>query len=100
MLEGGQNIVSSSFLIHDASYLRMKNIQLGYTLPEAWTNAISLSRLRIYVSGENLVTFTKFPDGYDPEANNTPFHGHVYGGASGWSYPQVKFYTVGLNVNF
>lgn len=59
-----------------------------------------MSRARIYLSGENLLTFTKFPDGYDPEANNTPFHGHVFGGAAGWSYPQVKFYTVGLNVNF
>ena len=97
---GGKNVVSSGFSIHDASYFRMKNIQLGYTLPSALTKSIFLSRARIYVSGENLFTASKFPDGFDPEANSTPFHGHVFGGASGWSYPQVKFYTVGLNVNF
>lgn len=98
--EGGKNIVSSGFTIHDASYLRMKNIQLGYTVPQSLAKRISLSGLRVYVSGQNLLTFTKFPDGYDPEANTTAFHGHVHGGAAGWSYPQVKFYTVGLDVNF
>jgi len=97
---GGKNVVASGFSIHDASYLRMKNIQLGYTLPSSLTKKAFMSRARIYLSGENLLTFTKFPDGYDPEANNTAFHGHVFGGAAGWSYPQVKFYTVGLNVNF
>jgi len=97
---GGKNVVASGFSIHDASYLRMKNIQLGYTLPSALVKKAFMSRARIYVSGENLLTFTKFPDGYDPEASNTAFHGHIFGGAAGWSYPQVKFYTVGLNVSF
>jgi TonB-linked SusC/RagA family outer membrane protein len=97
---GGKNVVASGFSIHDASYLRMKNIQLGYTIPASLSKKASISRARLYVSGENLLTFTKFPDGYDPEANNTAFHGHIFGGAAGWSYPQVKFYTVGLNVNF
>lgn len=97
---GGKNVVASGFTIHDGSYLRMRNIQLGYTIPSSLTKKAFISRARVYVSGENLLTFTKFPDGYDPEANNTAFHGHIFGGAAGWSYPQVKFYTVGLNVNF
>src|SRR5690606_3580956 len=46
--QGGKNVVSSSFTIHDASYLRMKNIQLGYTLPAAWTKSVAISRARIY----------------------------------------------------
>ena len=97
---GGINVVSSGFTIHDASYLRMKNIQLGYTLPVEWTKSLSISKARIYISGQNLLTFTKFPDGYDPEVNDTPFHGHLIGGAAGWSYPQVKSYTIGLDINF
>ena len=96
---GGINTVSSGFTIHDASYLRMKNIQLGYTFPTAWMRSLSISGARIYVSGQNLLTFTKFPDGYDPEVNDTPFHGHLIGGAAGWSYPQVKSYTIGLDIN-
>lgn len=96
---GGINTVSSGFTIHDASYLRMKNIQLGYTFPSAWIRSLSISGARIYISGQNLLTFTKFPDGYDPEVNDTPFHGHLIGGAAGWSYPQVKSYTIGLDIN-
>jgi TonB-linked SusC/RagA family outer membrane protein len=98
--EGGKNIVSSGFTIHNASYLRMKNIQLGYTFPANLTNRIFINRARVYVSGQNLLTVTKFPDGYDPEANTTAFHGHILGGAAGWSYPQAKSFTVGLDVNF
>lgn len=98
--EGGKNIVSSGFTIHNASFLRMKNISLGYTIPAAITRKAFINRARIYVSGQNLLTFTKFPDGYDPEANTTAFHGHVHGGAAGWSYPQAKSFTVGLDLNF
>lgn len=98
--QGGKNIVSSGFTIHNASYLRMKNILLGYTIPASLTKKISISRARIYVSGQNLLTITKFPEGYDPEANNTAFHGHILGGAAGWSYPQAKSFTAGLDINF
>lgn len=101
-LEGknGINTVSSGFTIHNADYVRMKNIQIGYTMPEEWTKSISITSARIYVSGQNLLTFTKFPKGYDPEVNDTPFHGHILGGAAGWSYPQIKGYTIGLDVTF
>lgn len=102
-LEGGpgeKNVVSSSFLLHDGSYLRLKNLAIGYTLPTNVLNALSLSRARIYVSGQNLMTFTKFPDGYDPEASTQAFHGFQHGGAAGWDYPQVKIYTIGLDISF
>ncbi len=97
---GGKNVVSSGFTIHNASYLRMKHLQIGFTFPDKWVKSIKISKFRIYASGENLLTFTKFPSGYDPEVNTTPFHGHIIGGAAGWSYPQVKFYVFGLEVSF
>jgi len=76
----------SSFNVLDASYLRMKNLQIGYTLPMSWIP--SISNVRVYFSGENLFTLTSFPGNYDPE---TP---------DGVGYPQIKTYTLGLNITF
>ncbi len=87
------NRVQSSFTVLDASYLRMKNIQLGYTLPESLLKAVKISKARIYVSGQNLLTFTHFPSGFDPEMG-----GGIY--ARPYTYPQVKFYTFGFDVTF
>jgi hypothetical protein len=78
----------SSFRVLNASYLRMKNVQLGYTLPAAWLKVVNISKARVYVSGQNLLTFTKFPSGFDPEYNGS------------WSYPQVKFYSFGVDITF
>lgn len=75
----------SSFSVMDASYVRMKNLQVGYTLSGSW---LPVSNLRAYFSGENLFTITGFPGGYDPET------------ANGVGYPQIKTYTLGLNVAF
>lgn len=80
----------SSFSVFDASYLRMKNIQLGYTLPTAIIKKLRLSRARVYVSGQNLLTITQFPPSFDPEVSGPP----------NYSYPQVKFYMAGLNITF
>jgi TonB-linked SusC/RagA family outer membrane protein len=83
----------SSFFLRDASYLRMKNIQIGYTLPKAYSSKVFIQNLRVYVSGDNLLTFTKFFDGQiDPERT-----GQGLGDAL---YPQAKIFTVGLNVTF
>ena len=57
----------SSFWIVNSSYLRLKNFQLGYTLPKEWCNIMGISRIRVYYSGQNLLTFTKFDKGFDPE---------------------------------
>ncbi len=81
----------SSFWVRDASYIRLKNLQLGYTLPQRWSNALHIQKLRLYYSGQNLLTFTNFYKWVDPEA---PL------GASGYNYPQVKVNTLGLNVTF
>ena len=80
----------STFWLEDASYLRLKNIQLGYLLPKKWTQKVRVDKCRLYASGDNLLTFTKFFYAYDPE---TPV-------SSGGYYPQVKTLVVGFNLTF
>lgn len=79
----------SSFWIINSSYLRLKNFQIGYSLPKSWCDFIRIPRLRIYYSGQNLLTFTKYNKGFDPESPD-----------GGTAYPQVKTNTFGLNVTF
>lgn len=80
----------SSKWIEDASYLRVKNMQLGYTFPESWTERMRITKLRIFASGDNLFTKTNFYYGYDPE---------IPAGNTGGYYPQMKTYVLGLNFN-
>ncbi|MDL2255539.1 TonB-dependent receptor [Parabacteroides sp. OttesenSCG-928-G06] len=80
----------SDFWIIDASYLRLKNVQVGYTLPKALTEKVFIEKLRVYYSGQNLLTFSAFEKGFDPEA---PAGVRAY-------YPQVKTHTFGLSVTF
>lgn len=80
----------SDFWLEDASYLRLKNIQAGYTVPASLTNKVRVQKLRVYISGDNLLTKTNFFYAYDPE---TPV-------SSGGFYPQVKTIVFGINVNF
>jgi len=84
------NEQNSTFWMKDASYLRLKNLQLGYTFPKVLANRVFLKNLRLYVSGQNLFTFDKFWDGFDVEA---PV-------GRGSFYPQVRMYTVGLDIKF
>ncbi|MCC5938970.1 MAG: TonB-dependent receptor [Lunatimonas sp.] len=80
----------STYWLEDAAYLRLKNIQVGYTIPAVLTERARVSRLRVYASADNLLTFSNFFYGYDPES--------PVGGAN--FYPQVKTFVVGLNMNF
>lgn len=80
----------STFWLEDASYLRLKNVQIGYTFPEKWMKKARISNLRIYFSGDNLATASKFFYAYDPE---TPV-------SKGGYYPQVRTFVFGLNVTF
>ena len=80
----------STFWLEDASYLRLKNVQIGYSLPERLIQKAKIRKCRIYASGENLLTFTDFFYAYDPE---TPI-------TSGGYYPQVKTFVVGINLTF
>lgn len=83
------NFVASDFWIRDASYLRVKNIQVGYSLPKKISGKMNISSARIYFSGENLFTFTKFQKGFDPETPNNAYD---------YYYPQVKIFSFGLIV--
>ena len=82
----------NSFWVIDQSYLRLKNIVLGYSLPKKLLDKYSIERLRIYVSGQNLWTQSDLDD-LDPERSQFSNH---FGG----TLPQAKSYTVGLNLTF
>jgi hypothetical protein len=86
------NIQNSSFWVKDAAYLRIKNIQLGYTFNRNTLRKIQ--QLRLFVSGQNLITFDNFWPGYDVEAPVTTDYG-----SANW-YPQMKVISVGLNIVF
>ena len=60
------NWLSSDLYVKNGDYLRLRNIQIGYTLPQKLTKSVLISSLRLYVSAENLLTFTKY-EGFDPE---------------------------------
>ncbi|MGL4853282.1 MAG: SusC/RagA family TonB-linked outer membrane protein [Phocaeicola sp.] len=84
-----QNYQSSSFWIKSGAYLRLKNVQLGYTLPKSILAKTPISKCRIYASGINLLTLSGLPSDIDPESPNDARY-----------YPQVKTYTFGVNLEF
>ncbi|MFS0491542.1 SusC/RagA family TonB-linked outer membrane protein [Leadbetterella byssophila] len=94
------NTQNSSFWMKDASYLRLKNVQLGYTLPKSWTQKLSLNSAMIYVNGQNVFTKTKFWKGYDPEIAYDAGASDGVSLGGGNYYPQVKVYSVGLDIKF
>ncbi len=89
------NWKSSDLFVHDGSYWRLKNIMLGYTLPHQLTRKILVNSLRVYVAGENLLTFTKY-HGFDPEISS----GGTSLGVDYGVYPQARVWTIGFNLGF
>lgn len=87
---------TSSWFLEDASYLRLKNMQIGYSFPSNWLTKVNLTTLRVYVSASNLKTWTKY-SGYDPEVSST---NPLASGIDAGSYPVPKTYLVGLQLNF
>ncbi|WP_050700929.1 TonB-dependent receptor [Dysgonomonas sp. BGC7] len=83
------NLQASTFWLRDMSFIRLKNTELGYTIPKSISRKLRLSSVRIYTQGVNLLTFSKFKL-WDPELASS--YGNVY--------PQMKSLTLGLNVNF
>lgn len=77
--------------LYNAAYLRIKSLNLGYTLPQKLVKKISLDRVRVFVSGENILTLDYLPKGMDPESDNA---------YSGVEYPFLKKYSFGINVTF
>ncbi|WP_026475657.1 SusC/RagA family TonB-linked outer membrane protein [Alkaliflexus imshenetskii] len=90
------NWASSDLYIKDGSYLRLKNIQLGYTLPNAISRSVSIQKFRVYVAAENLLTFTSY-DGFDPEIASG---GYTTIGIDRGIYPQARTISLGANITF
>ena len=93
----GYNARTSTWHLEDGSYLRLQNIAIGYTLPKQWTRKFYVDKLRIYLSAQNLVTWTKYT-GYNPEVSlttNALTPGIDYG-----TYPLARTFMVGLNITF
>ena len=90
----------SDIYLFDAAYLRLRNVQFGYTIPEALTQKVHIRRARIYLTGQNLLTFSKL-NFFDPELtefdNNTGFN---TGANSARAYPLPVFYGAGLDIHF
>ncbi|MBX2925124.1 MAG: TonB-dependent receptor [Chitinophagaceae bacterium] len=88
---------SSSYVVEDGSYLRLKNVVLAYNLPVDRIKRSPVKRLRVYISAQNLLTFTRYT-GYDPEINT--LNSIITAGSDVSGYPRNKIYTLGLNVDF
>ena len=92
----------SDYFVEDASYVRIQNIQVGYTLRESLAQKIALKNCRIYLSGNNLFTFTNYK-GYDPSAvgGGTDGKGEPIGsGIDKGFYPVAKTFLIGMSLNF
>jgi hypothetical protein len=95
------NMRFSDYYLEDGTYFRLKNLTLGYTLPQAFSTRLKISSFRVYLSARNLFTITKYT-GYDPEIgseigfNVSPLDFGVDNGA----YPQPQIFSLGINANF
>ena len=86
--------------LSDGSYLRLKNVQLGYTIPQAITESIGVSSLRLYVSAKNLITLTDYV-GFDPEIGGEDISMTGIYGLDDWTiFPQSRTYLLGVNLSF
>ena len=90
------NFLFSDFYVEDGSYLRIQNIQLGYTLPTSISEKIGIDNFRLYVAVNNAFTFTKYK-GYNPDVSNAD---PVSAGVDLGQYPQTRTFTTGINVSF
>ena len=87
------NSQNSTFWLGNSSYMRIKNIQLGYTLPMAWSRKVMIQSLRVYAAADNLVTFTNYFQGLDPERTSTASERAAI-------YPQAAIYSFGVRATF
>lgn len=96
-VDRNQNFRVSDWYVEDGSYVRLKNLQIGYNIPQSWLKRAGLSSSRIYVGGTDLFTITKYT-GIDPEAGLAA--SPLAGGREFSSYPKMKRFSVGLNLTF
>jgi len=88
---------NSDFFVYDASYFKLKQLQIGYTMPKKVLDALHIKGLRVYASGENLLTLTKYK-GNDPESQNASYGQGV--SIDRISYPSTRNFIFGLNFSF
>ena len=99
------NKTPSSRFLEDGSYVRLKNIQLGFNIPKKAVDRMHIKGLRFYVTAQNLLTFTKYT-GLDPEmhtsdnVNSETYRGDVAAGIDWGTYPSARSYVAGINLNF
>jgi TonB-linked SusC/RagA family outer membrane protein len=97
------NNAGSDYWLLNAAYARLKNVQLGYTIPKPLSKKVGLDNVRIYLTGQNLLTVTKMKNGFDPEISefNSTFQGTADGKVnSGRVYPNLKVYALGVDITF
>lgn len=82
-------VTTSDFWLVNTNYLRLKDMQVGFTFPKNWIQSIGFNSVRIYYSGQNLFTIKKCPKGIDPEA------------PSGWGayYPHITTNSIGISIS-
>lgn len=93
---GGYNYTPSDHFIQDGSYARLRNITLGYTIPERLLKKASITNLRFYIKADNLLTFAKFT-GYTPDIASENV---ISNGIDNGTYPISSVYSIGVNLNF
>ena len=93
--------------LFDGSYVRLKNVTIGYNLPKAICTKLNIQRLRIFLSGENLFTIHHLPTGYYPDTysmspGSNKIDANIEGdsSANGWAYPLMRQYSFGINLTF
>jgi hypothetical protein len=91
-----QSQLASTAFVEDASYLRLKTLQLGYALPKKLLEKINIKRARLYVQGNNLFTITGY-SGLDPEIS---YYNAMDMGIDGGAWPTSKIYMFGLDIDF
>ena len=90
--KGNKNKLTQTGYLQNGAYMRMKNLQVGYTFPKAWTSKVNIDKVRVYFSAENLFTVSGIADMFDPEAIASN------GWSSGKTYPLSQTFSFGINV--
>src|SRR5690606_31177329 len=99
----GNNTKFSTRFLEDGSYTRLKNLQIGYSFPASLLDRLGIKSCRIYMSGTNLLTFTKYEGGMDPEmtvSDNALNEGERSAGMDWGTYPSARSYNMGLTLTF
>ena len=89
----------SDLFLMDGKYLRLKNLQIGYTFPKTWSRKVGMEKARIYVNGQNLLTFSN-NSFVDPESSEFDSKMGNSGANSGRNYPTLRYYGFGIDIEF